>query len=195
MPTRRRILRYTKYGLWAWQIKMIGLREPGKNAPYKWFNLPWGLNSLFPRLSLPVWLWTRTVLFPPNTLLVSLLSVFVGIPFWKTEETRSLSLTTGLVARIWCSHCCNLASLFNLAGNSSPTSSHWRSRPLEINMIGHSPPLSPHKIIISFFLLFWWEKLRSNPSASLIIIQCLYLYSLCVLSCSVLSSSLQSHGL
>ena len=57
-------------------------------------------------LSLSVCLLTWTVLFflQINTLLASLLSIFVEILFCKAEEPRSLSLTTGLVARIWCSH-------------------------------------------------------------------------------------------
>ena len=150
--------------------------------------------SLSPSESARVAMNTYCVLFflLMNTLLVSLLSVFVGIHFWKTEEPRSLSLTTGLVARIWCSHCCNLASI-----------SGWKLKP-------HVKPLEvkatrdqydwPQSTSITaqnyhFFFFFWWEKLRSNPSASLIIIPYHYLYSLCVLSRSVLSSSLQSHGL
>ena len=37
-----------------------------------------------------------------NTLLVSLLSIFVGILFLQSCRARALSLTTGLVARIQC---------------------------------------------------------------------------------------------
>ena len=57
-------------------------------------------------LSLPVCLSTRTVLLLSlmNTFLVSLLSVFVGILFLQSCRARALSLTTGLVARIRCSH-------------------------------------------------------------------------------------------
>ena len=40
-----------------------------------------------------------------NTSLASLLSVFVETFFCKTEGPGPLSLTYGLVARIWCSHC------------------------------------------------------------------------------------------
>ena len=49
---------------------------------------------------------TRTVLvfLLINTLLVSLLSVFVGILFLQSRRARALSLTAGLVARIRCSH-------------------------------------------------------------------------------------------
>ena len=45
-----------------------------------------------------------TLFLSINTLLASLLSVFVDILFCKTEGPGPLSLTTGLVARIWCSH-------------------------------------------------------------------------------------------
>ena len=58
-------------------------------------------------LSPPVCLSTCTVLFfflLINTLLVSLLSVFVGILFLQSCRARALSLTTGLVAGIRCSH-------------------------------------------------------------------------------------------
>ena len=46
-----------------------------------------------------------------NTSLVSLLSIFVGILYHKAKGPGSLSLTTGLVARIWCSHRHHLASI------------------------------------------------------------------------------------
>ena len=39
-----------------------------------------------------------------NSWLVSLLSVFVGILFLQRQRARALSLTTGLVVRIWCSY-------------------------------------------------------------------------------------------
>ena len=43
-----------------------------------------------------------------NTLLALLLSVFVEILFCKAKGPGPLSLTTGLVARIWYFHCCDL---------------------------------------------------------------------------------------
>ena len=57
-------------------------------------------------LSLPMCLTTHTILFflLINTLVVSLLSVFVVILSPQSQRARALSLTTGLVARIWCSH-------------------------------------------------------------------------------------------
>ena len=68
-----------------------------------------------------------------NTLLVSLLSIFVEILFCKTEGTGPLSLTSGLVARIWCFHCHHPAQ--SLAGNLSPAPSHCRLRPTGITLI------------------------------------------------------------
>ena len=47
-----------------------------------------------------------------NTLLVSLLFVFVGILFCKVQEPGPLSLTTGLVVKIWHSQHLNPASVF-----------------------------------------------------------------------------------
>ena len=46
-----------------------------------------------------------------NTLLISVLSIFVGILFCKAEGPGPLSLTTDLVARIWCFHCCFPATI------------------------------------------------------------------------------------
>ena len=74
-----------------------------------------------------------TVLFPPliNTLLASLLFIFVEILFCKDEGPGPLSLTTVLVTRIWCFHCCDTARF--PAGNPSPILSHCTSRPPEIS--------------------------------------------------------------
>ena len=41
----------------------------------------------------------------------SLLSIFVGIFICKANRPGPLSLTTGLVGRIWCFHCHNLTSV------------------------------------------------------------------------------------
>ena len=40
-----------------------------------------------------------------------LLSVFVGILFLQSKRARALSLTSGLMVRIWCSHCYNTTSV------------------------------------------------------------------------------------
>ena len=73
-----------------------------------------------------------------NTLPFSLLSVFVGILFYKAEGPVPLSLTIGLVARIWCSQCCD------------PASSLW---------LGKQAPLQAaagwgHQRSVSFFFFF-----------------------------------------
>ena len=46
-----------------------------------------------------------------NSLLVSLLSIFVRILFWKAKGPESMSLTPGPVARIWYFHSRDLASI------------------------------------------------------------------------------------
>ena len=119
MHTHGRIPRYTKYGLQTRQIIMIGQRKPEKNAPYEWFKLPCGHSSGSLPLSLPKCLSICTVLFfLINTSLASLLSVFVEILFCKVQGPGPLSLTTGLVARIWCSHYHDPAQ--SLVGNQTP---------------------------------------------------------------------------
>ena len=50
--------------------------------------------------------------FPPlDKYFVSLLFIFVGIIFLQSWRARALSLSTGLVARIWCSHFQELTSV------------------------------------------------------------------------------------
>lgn len=44
-----------------------------------------------------------------HTLHVSLLAIFWGFFLCKAKEPRALSWTTCVVARIWCSHCCDPA--------------------------------------------------------------------------------------
>ena len=126
-------LRYTKYGLCTRQIKMTDQRKPRKNAPYNWFKLLCWVTQTLP-LCLPVCLSTCIVLFLllVNTLLTSLLSVFVEILFWKVKESGLLSLTSGLVARIWCCHHCEPAPVS--AWESKPRSKLLQLRPPEINM-------------------------------------------------------------
>ena len=89
---------------------------------------------LFLSLNSPVCLSTHTVVFFLfiNTLLASLLSVFVEIIFSKARGPGPLSLTTNLVARIWCFHYRNLASVFGW--EPKPHSSFCRPRPPKIIM-------------------------------------------------------------
>ena len=58
-------------------------------------------------------LWVCLFLLLINTVLVSLLSVFVGIRFLQSKRARALSLTTGVMVRI-CSHCHNMTSVSGL---------------------------------------------------------------------------------
>ena len=64
-----------------------------------------------------------------NPVLVSLLSIFVGILFSKAEGPGPLSLTTGLAAKIWCSHHHDLASVSSWEPKS-------RSKPLQAEVTG-----------------------------------------------------------
>ena len=73
--------------------------------------------------------------FPLKTLLASLLSVFVGILFCKAEGPGLLSLTAGLVARIW--------HFQSLARNPSPAPSRCRLRPPEITSTVRGTGLIP----------------------------------------------------
>ena len=66
VSTHERTLRCTKYGLWTRQMKMIGQRKLGRNAPWKQFKPP---QVRAQRLSLRVSLCVYHMycsLFPPN---------------------------------------------------------------------------------------------------------------------------------
>ena len=83
-----------KHRLWTRQIKMIGQRKPVRNAPRKWFKLGYDTGTL--PLRLPMCLSTQTVLFflLINTLLASLLSIFLN---FFLQSLRAKALVTGLV--------------------------------------------------------------------------------------------------
>ena len=102
----------------------------------------------------PMCLFTRTVLFflLIHTLLASLLCVFVEILFCKDEGPVPLSLTTGLVARIWYFHHCDLAQ--SLSGNTSLTPSLCRPRPPEIVQKG----IHHHHLMMmnQLEMMNWW---------------------------------------
>ena len=107
MCTRGRILKYTKCRLWTRRIKMTGQRKP-KKCPLKVIQI-----------TMRTWLWDSesihvstyfSFFFLINTLLVSLLSICVGILFLQSQRARALSVTSDLVARTWCSHHCDLTS-------------------------------------------------------------------------------------
>ena len=84
-----------------------------------------------PSESACVSIYTYCTLFPLiNTLLATLLSIFVEFLIYKAEGPGPLSVTTCLVSRIWCFHHCDPVQF--LAGNLSPTLSHCRPNPPEI---------------------------------------------------------------
>ena len=170
-----RILRYTKYGQWVRQIKMIGQRKTGRKVHFKWFKLPWGYNSGTCSLILPMCLSTHIVPFSSlNTLLSSLLSILeMEILFCKAEGPH-LSPTPCLVARLWCLHCCDLASVSGwkprpCSKSLKAEATADRTRPLETNTLpGHSlhegaafgnnlfPPLQEPSLPEFFPHLFRW---------------------------------------
>ena len=92
-----------------------------------------------------------------NTLPALLLSVLVEILFCRPEGLGLLSLTTGLVARIWCFHCCDLSSVSGISVCWSSTSSHWRLRPPKIRAKEESKRASYIKLLDSLIL-----KVRVN---------------------------------
>ena len=90
-----------------------GRKELDMTEGLSLFKLSRRLDSGTLSLRLPVCLSTHTVPFflLVNTLLVSLLSIFVGILSCKAEGPGSMSSITGLVVRIWCSHHRDLVSI------------------------------------------------------------------------------------
>ena len=74
-------------------------------SPYEWFKLPLTLTSGTLSRICPCVCPHVLYSLPSYTLLASLLSVFVEILFCKAKGSGPFSLTTGLVARIWCFHC------------------------------------------------------------------------------------------
>ena len=73
------------------QIKMIGQRKTGRNAPYKWFKLPRGLSSGILPLSQPMCLFTCIILFPLNEYLICFTTFCIcGNSFLQSWGTRAL---------------------------------------------------------------------------------------------------------
>ena len=105
-----RILRYTKYGLWTRQIKVIGQRNPEEMPHISDLNYHEGRT-----------LWVRRLCVYPRVLysfflLINTFTCFTtfrlcGNSFLQSRRARALSLTAGLVVRIWCSQCCNPTSI------------------------------------------------------------------------------------
>ena len=122
--TWRRIPRYTKYGLWPGKSKWLSKGDPEEMPHKSDSNFHNGANQwLDLSLSPPVYLSSPTALFflLLNTLLASVLSVFVEILFCKAKGPWPMSLTTGLVTKIWCFQHGDPTQ--SLTGNPNPTHS------------------------------------------------------------------------
>ena len=99
-----------------------------------------------------------------NTLLASLLFVFVEILFHKAEGPGPLSLTPGPVVRTWCYHCHDPAQ--SLAGNPNPTPSRCSPRPPEINFSVHaftSQPISVSSSVLKWVNPGWTHYHKNDP--------------------------------
>ena len=108
------------------QIKMIGQRKPGRNAPYKWFKRPQGCNSESAHVN---------VLFSLLETLVSQHSVSL----WKEMRFYKANRPGPCHWPSWSSGWDSVFSLpwpdFSLwPGNQSPASSGCRLRLPEINL-------------------------------------------------------------
>ena len=115
----------------------------------KWKKCPIRVIQTAMRAQLSDSPWVHLCVYPTGTALffpfykhfASLLSVFVEILFGKAIGPGSLSLTTGLVARIWCFHCRDPAQ--SLAGNPKPAPSCCRlghPRSIRWNIFCHYHP-------------------------------------------------------
>ena len=122
--------------LWTRQIKTIGQRTPRRNVLNKWFKLPRGRDSGALPLSLAMCLSTRTVLFflLINSLLTSLLSIFVEALLCKVKGPGPLSLATGLAVRSWRFYCPHQPQ--SVAANPGPAPSRCELRPPENILAG-----------------------------------------------------------
>ena len=109
----RRILRYIKYGLWTRQIKMIGQRRM-EEMPHKYDSNCHEVMTQ--QLSLPesgyVSIHTYCTLVPLNKYFTCFTTFHIcRNSFLQGWRPGPLSLTTGLVVRIWYFHCCDPVSI------------------------------------------------------------------------------------
>ena len=130
----------------AWRAAVHGVSK-SRTRLSNWTKLKWGCNTGTLPLSLPMCLSTGTILFPLNKYSTCFTTFRLGgNSFLQTWGLGLLSLTTGLVARIWCFHCCDLASVSGISVCWSTTSSHWRLRPPEIRSKEESKRVSYIKL-------------------------------------------------
>ena len=118
-------LRHTKHRLRTRQSKMIGQRKLGRNAPYKWFKLPRGWDSVSEPTRVYMYMYSFCLLI--NT-------CFFLIHFYKVEGPRPClwplvpgSLVTGFQSP----HC---RSLTSNSGQELKLSSCCRPGPLKISI-------------------------------------------------------------
>ena len=114
-------LRHTKHGLRARQAQMKCRMRVVQTTMRAWLFL-----SLSPAISLHMY----CTICPLNKFLFYYFPSLWEFFFLQSLRVRALSLTTGLVVRIQCSHCYKWPQ--SLARNWSPTSSCHRLRPPEI---------------------------------------------------------------
>lgn len=108
-----RLLRYTKCG--SRQIKMTGQSKLGKKWPIKVIQTDSRMclrDSLSPSKLTHVSIHTYCILFPQNKYFTHFTTFCLcGNSFVQNRIARACSLTPSLGARIWGSHCPNLASV------------------------------------------------------------------------------------
>ena len=147
------------------QIKMTDQRKIRRNGPKKTFRLPLDSTQKF---------WVCLCVYPHilysfscPKILASLHSVFVGILFCKAKKPGPLSLTTGPVVRICCSHCRDPASI-----STWEAKPHFKSlqaeafRDQSLSLISLLCPISTLQIICWLFLqnTFRIRLLTSSPT-------------------------------
>lgn len=82
---------------------MIGQKKTGRNALCKWFKLPWEQDSLIESICVSIHTFS-TLSFPPKKHFTCFTTFpLCGNFFVQSWKASALSLTTCLVANIWCS--------------------------------------------------------------------------------------------
>ena len=108
--------------------------------------------------------------FPPNKHLTCFTTFCLcGNYFLQSGRARALSLTTGLMARIRCSHCWDLISV-----SGQGTSSHCRQRPPGISFTGLALSSQKHcwaDVPVTYFLRYQivssvWRLFRAENNQS-----------------------------
>ena len=114
-------------------------KENWKNWPIKVIQIAWGCDSVSLSLSLSLSLGAYPresihslhIPFPPNKYFTCFTTFHLhGNFLLQSRRSRALSLTTGRVARIWCSHHQDPTS--SLAGEPKPCLKLHRTKPSEI---------------------------------------------------------------